>query len=226
MNNCEVSVESFPPHPYVEAGETGQVLHIDFKLTNRTTKVVELQELVTSVTADGEVIYRRHIDQNGLPSALSTVPGLPVAPGGSVTIFNPLERFPRDLPLASVTYKFVLGTPGTAARWERSIELSPRSMPTGPELVLPLRGRLLVYEAHDYYGHHRRLDTQHPMVRDLGLTSNSGRFSYDLSLVDVNGRMFRGDGTRNDDWYSWEQQSWRLGPESSSPARMTGKTSR
>lgn len=205
MAEMTVSMRCVPPEPLVEVSEGAQLLHIDFALTNETTSVLELWDVAVVVVDRGEVIFRRHIDHNGLPSGISTIPEFPVEPGQSVTIFNPLERFPGDLPLTSVRYEFLFSTDDGSKQWREQVELMPLAAPVDPDLVLPLRGRLLVYEAHDYYGHHRRLDTQHPVIRGLGLGHNSGRFSYDLSLVDRHGRMYQGSGTRNEDWYSWDQ---------------------
>ena len=77
-----------------------------------------------------------------------------------------------------------------------------RDYVTRTGLVLPLRGRVLVFDGHDFYAHHRRWNLAHPVVGKL-FRRNSGRYAYDFSIVDSVGRMYRGDGTRNEDWYSW-----------------------
>jgi murein DD-endopeptidase MepM/ murein hydrolase activator NlpD len=61
---------------------------------------------------------------------------------------------------------------------------------------------VLVFDGHEFYAHHRRWNLAHPVVGKL-FRANSGRYAYDLSIVDLAGRMYRGDGTRNEDWYSW-----------------------
>ncbi len=71
-------------------------------------------------------------------------------------------------------------------------------------LGIPVPGRVLVWDGHDFYAHHRRLDLAHPVIGKLGLTANPGRYAYDLSVVDEKGLMFRGDGGRREDWYGWE----------------------
>ena len=77
-----------------------------------------------------------------------------------------------------------------------------RDYATRTDLVLPLRGRLLVFDGHDFYAHHRRWNLAHPVVGKL-FRHNAGRYAYDLSIVDSAGRMYRGNGARNEDWYSW-----------------------
>jgi hypothetical protein len=59
-----------------------------------------------------------------------------------------------------------------------------------------------VFDGHDFYAHHRRFNLAHPVVGKL-FRHNSGRYAYDLSIVDRAGRMYRTDGLRNEDWYSW-----------------------
>jgi len=42
-----------------------------------------------------------------------------------------------------------------------------------------------------------------PSAFQLRRSGRPGRFAYDLSIVDSAGRMYRGAGSRNEDWYSW-----------------------
>ncbi len=62
-------------------------------------------------------------------------------------------------------------------------------------LAMPLRGRVLVWSAHDEMAHHRRFDYALPPLRAFGMVSNAGRYAYDLVIVDDQGRMSTGDDT-------------------------------
>src|SRR5262249_62168649 len=66
---------------------------------------------------------------------------------------------------------------------------------------LPLKGRVLVWDGHDYNSHHRRTDYTPPVVQRRGITSNFQRYGYDLVLVNEQGVMYRGGPKDSDDWY-------------------------
>ena len=64
------------------------------------------------------------------------------------------------------------------------ITVSPRVFAQKTALQVPVGGRVLVWDGHDYYSHHRRLNLAHPVIGKLGLTGNPGRYAYDFSLAD------------------------------------------
>jgi murein DD-endopeptidase MepM/ murein hydrolase activator NlpD len=59
-----------------------------------------------------------------------------------------------------------------------------------------------VHDGHDF-SHHRRLDVTGGMTTALGITSNFGRYAYDLCVVDEQGRMYSGTGEKNEDWFGF-----------------------
>jgi hypothetical protein len=71
------------------------------------------------------------------------------------------------------------------------------------KLVLPLRGRFLVYVGHDYYSHHRRIDLSNPLLKRLGLAANPVRYAYDFSPIDEAGSWCRGDSERPANWIGY-----------------------
>ena len=81
--------------------------------------------------------------------------------------------------------------------------MRPRAFRQRADLILPLAGRVFVFDAHDALAHHRRLDTTFAPIVSLGILHNSGRYAYDLSVVDSDGSMWRHDSASNADWYSW-----------------------
>ncbi|HTK80372.1 MAG TPA: hypothetical protein VL286_08020 [Rhizomicrobium sp.] len=44
--------------------------------------------------------------------------------------------------------------------------------PHPPRLILPVKGRIRVWDGHDPYSHHRRWDYSNPMLCNLGYTAN------------------------------------------------------
>ena len=192
-----------PDTVLVERDGDAQYLNFDIIVRNggadtATLKAVRLE----ARDATGRVVVRRFIDGSGFSPSIATIPGAVVAPGGAAIVYNPFHTLPGRLRLAVLRYdlEFAAGdTTVTATASVRPVEVRPATA-----LALPLAGSVLVFDGHDFYGHHRRWDLTHPVMKMIGVTRNAGRYAYDLSPVDGEGRMFRTDGSTNADWYGWE----------------------
>lgn len=68
---------------------------------------------------------------------------------------------------------------------------------------LPLDGRLLVWDGHDFCSHHCRFNLDHPVAVEIGFKTNAARYSYDFTLVDADGNRYRGDGAKHEDHLSY-----------------------
>jgi hypothetical protein len=80
----------------------------------------------------------------------------------------------------------------------------PAAFQPRTELVLPLAGRVLVWDGHDFYAHHRRWDYTHAGLRGFGICcANPGRYAHDFVAVDSAGAMHSGDGSRNEHYFGW-----------------------
>jgi hypothetical protein len=85
----------------------------------------------------------------------------------------------------------------------QSVHVEPKPYATKTRLRLPLDGRLLVWDGHDFYSHHRRFDFDHPVAVQIGFDTNAARYSYDFTLVDAEGNRYRGDGEKREDHFSY-----------------------
>jgi hypothetical protein len=177
--------------------------NFDFLITSRAAAPVELVSIVmTAHDAASQLVLRRFCDTSGLSPCIRTVPDRTLTPGTSGVVFNPFDELPPQLSLRELRYVLAFAdTAGTVLdSVVAAVPLREYTPQTG--LLLPLRGRLLVFDGHDFYAHHRRWNLAHPVVGKL-FRRNSGRYAYDFSIVDSSGRMYRGDGVSNEDWYSW-----------------------
>jgi hypothetical protein len=179
--------------------------NFDLLVTNRAASgpPLELASIVmTAYDRGGALVLRRFCDGSGLSPCIRTVPDRTLEAGGTTIVYNPFYELPARLPLGELHY--VLAFADTADNVVDSVATTVplREHVTRTDLVLPLRGRVLVFDGHDFYAHHRRWNLAHPVVGKL-FRHNSGRYAYDLSIVDSAGRMYRGAGSRNEDWYSW-----------------------
>ena len=71
------------------------------------------------------------------------------------------------------------------------VTVVPREYQIKTDLVLPIRARTIVFDGHDLYAHHRRIDPADPMVRKVLPYGNCDRYAYDLCPVDSNGGCTR-----------------------------------
>jgi Peptidase family M23 len=186
--------------------------------------------VMTALDGNGRLLLRRFCDTSGLSPCIRTVPDRTLDPGAASIVYNPFHELPAGLPLRELQY--VLSFADTAGNVVDSVAATVplRDYAVRTDLVLPIRGRVLVFDGHDFYAHHRRWNLAHPVVGKL-FRHNAGRYAYDLSIVDSAGRMYRSDGSRNDDWYSWNAPVLAPGAgivvaaESEQPDWEVGRTS-
>ncbi len=76
-------------------------------------------------------------------------------------------------------------------------------MRTKTPLILPLQGKIFVWEGHDSYAHHLRVPLGEAKVQALGITANSNNFASDFIYLDGQGREYRDDPRKLDNWYSY-----------------------
>ena len=177
--------------------------NFDILIASRAEAPLELVSIVmTAHDPAGRLLLRRFCDTSGLSPCIRTIPDRTLDAGGSTIVYNPFDELPAGVPLRELRYVLSLADTGGTVVDSLVTTVPLRDYAARTDLVLPLRGRVLVFDGHDFYAHHRRWNLAHPVVGKL-FRRNSGRYAYDFSVVDSSGRMYRGDGARNEDWYSW-----------------------
>lgn len=181
--------------------DTSDPAYLNFDLVVRNGSAAELgiSELRGLVlNPEGGVIERRLIWQQSLEQ-LS--PDRVVPPRGEALIFNPL-LFASAGAGSTIRFELDLGgrPPGSPPL---AVTVAPQDCAHRHRLVLPVAGRVLVYDGYDLYSHHRRTGYGGPDDAALGITDNFQRFGIDLVVVDAQGRFFTGDGMRTDQWLGW-----------------------
>lgn len=83
--------------------------------------------------------------------------------------------------------------------------MQPRAYAAQTALRLPLRGRVLVWDGHDFYAHHRRFDYLMPDLQAVGAGSNADRYAYDFVPVSDAGDMAKGGEEGNVNWFGFGQ---------------------
>lgn len=197
-----VTIQLLPDPPLIETGRSNQLLNFDLILTNATDEKLEISAVeVTALAPNGAAVLQRRVGANGL--SVLTIPNRFLEPKQTLVVFNPIYAFDSDADLSHLRYEFAFDVGDVEAKYHTTIDVHPQRYAAKTDLILPVAGRVLVHDGHDFYAHHRRLDVTGAMTTALGIRTNMTRYAYDFSVVDREGRMFRGDGTKNEDWFGW-----------------------
>lgn len=201
-----VSIRVQPQTVYLEMGDQAQSLNFDFILESAGSESIRLDRIaLDAYDAAGKPILRRFMDGNGFSPSIQTIPERMIPAKGRLLVFNPFHTFRPDVDLHRLVYTFSVGVPDTDRDVTVRVEVKPQVYRSRVRLSLPMKGRVLVHDGHDFYGHHRRLDTLHPAAQHFGLTRNFMRYSLDLTPTDESFQPFKEKGARNGDWYGWGQ---------------------
>lgn len=196
------TVRVLPDTVWLEPGRGLERVHADLRFEHAGDDTLELAYIeVSAFDAAGRFLARRFMGANGTAPSIRVIPAREVWRGHPLLVFNPFAEWDAALPLARLRYTIELESRTRAETLHT--EIVPRAFRQRTDLILPLAGRVFVFDAHDALAHHRRLDTTFEPIVVLGVTHNSGRYAYDLSVVDDGGSMWRTSGGRNADWYSW-----------------------
>jgi hypothetical protein len=119
---------------------------------------------------------------------------------GAAVIFNPMP-FNHAAPGRRLRFEVDLDLPESSPL---SVDVVPVDCAAGqPRLILPIAGRVLVYDGYDALSHHRRSDFRGSFADEMQINGNFQRFGMDLVVVDREGRLWRGEGKRTSDWLGW-----------------------
>jgi len=198
---AQVQVNVLPAQPAIERSRCCHLLNFDFELVTTGTDTLVIDAVqATLLGPQGQVIGFRHVNRNGMVPSVATLNAAIVTPGKVATLFNPFFSIDRAIPVASLRYSFRFRGPQGVV--EATTTVTPIRYETKTDLVLPVQGRVLVHDGHDFYSHHRRMDVS--VLRGLGLAKRQfNRYAYDFSVVDSAGRLNRTGGETNEDWFGY-----------------------
>lgn len=200
------TVKILPERPYLEPASAGPSANFDILVRNDGDKVMEVSSLsVTIADASGRDVLERRVDGNGVAPSVKTLAFAPLKPGEARLVFNPFPLLPADIAAKSVRVEVELSP---SDRKGASIRVSAKAEFRAPpasalKLMLPLAGKVWVWDGHDLLAHHRRWDYSNPDIMGFGFSSNAMRYSYDLVRVDAEGRRVAGDAARNENHLSF-----------------------
>jgi hypothetical protein len=199
-----VAVTAEPDAIYIEKRYGQSRLNFDFALENKAAVPLVIAEVEVSVfDAKGKLVLRKFINGNGFRPAIQTLPTAVLPPNDAITVFNPFSEFDAAVDLHELRYRFTLTSEDREKELTVESVVHPVVYEPKTALSLPLKGRILVHDGHDFYAHHRRVDIRHFAARKFGIKANFARYSYDLCAVDEAGSPYRNSGAKNEDWFSF-----------------------
>ena len=208
-----VKIVAKPDIVYIERSESSQHLNFDFVLENQTATRLILSGVTVSALDERDSVVRREFVNEYSRASLELLPprglqfgrtmsSLPVLePARLILVFNPFHFFAGTVPLKRLRYVFVLRTEDGRTRYRSEIVVSPVVYETKTQLILPVKGRVLVWDGHDYQSHHRRFDYTRPPFLERGNKTNYQRYGYDFVVVNDQGLMHPAQSSAGDEWY-------------------------
>jgi murein DD-endopeptidase MepM/ murein hydrolase activator NlpD len=195
-------VVTVKPHAVLIATtETGQHVNFDFLLENRSDRTLKLTTVELSVFDRHGGLARRDFVNLFSRASVAMQGEKLIPPHESILLFNPMPDFASSVPLHRLRYELSFTNEDYSGHIKARAEVHPVPYMTRTNLILPLRGRLLVWDGHDLQSHHRRFDYTAAHFKKRGSDTNYQRYGYDFVLVDERGSMYRGSEKIFDDWY-------------------------
>ncbi|WP_313804141.1 M23 family metallopeptidase [Flavobacterium sp.] len=196
-NAQQVVIEPKPEQPIIEKGEHYNYLNFDFVIRNSSKDTLKLTRLeVHLLDKNNQLIQQKFLDNNGTAPSINTIPDRQWNGVAESLIFNPFHEVNNLTTKLEYTFTF-----------NDSIEVKKVVTPTDYKqsvaFDLPLKSKMLVYDGHDFYSHHRRFNYEFPMIKQLGFNGNFMRFAYDFVILNKENKQYKGDGEKDSDWFGF-----------------------
>ena len=193
-----VTIDVHPADAPLEIASDGLRLSVDFVLTSRASEELTVGAIELTVRdRRGKLELRAEINSDGERPSIDVLGPHTLRPGEPALIMNPFQRLDGRLEAAELVFDFKLY--GKDDVRHAAVTLTPRkSVPT--TVRLPLDGPVWVFDADDFYSHHRRFDFVSSMARKLGFRSNVLRHAVDLVPTAPDGTTHQGDPASNESW--------------------------
>jgi murein DD-endopeptidase MepM/ murein hydrolase activator NlpD len=208
-----------PARPLVEKDIYGYYLNFDIAIRNQTTHVLDLSSMEMSVLdVAGKLVTRKFLNRNGQSPGIEVLGNTLVKPGETISIFNPFHTLTPDINIVSMKYGLFFDFADTQQQKDNNKQrlptdydlsaikaFTPETYVARTEFHLPLKGKLIVWDGHDFYSHHRRFAAGIPDKQAKVISANSNRYAYDFMSVDLSGSMYHGTPFKKENWYVFGQ---------------------
>lgn len=212
-----LAVRTAPEKPIIELRGRNQFLNFDVIVKNDSLLVLRISAIQFDVyDSTRRLAQRRMVNTDAFAPSIEVIGKQVLMPGESLDIFNPFFQFEPSVPLAEVRFTFCLLRESNEQERERNSHrlpddcdfrqqaaVFPRSYQDKTLLTLPLRGKIFVWEGHDFYAHHLRVPLASSKIQALGISGNSNNFASDFIYLDEDGRAYHGSAQHLENWYGY-----------------------
>ena len=210
-----ISIQVYPEKPLIEKDDDDQYLNFDLVIKNMGSHTLELNCIeVTVFDKQDKLVLRKFVNRNGRAPSIDLVGKTVLLPGETIQIFNPFFYFAASVPVQTLQYRFLFCNADNKAQqnanthrlpldYDISVSkiITPLHYLPKTKLNLPLKGKLIVWDGHDFFSHHRRFPVGVPVNNTPGILANSNRYAYDFISVDDIGNMYNGSPFKKENWY-------------------------
>ena len=212
-----ITVTAAPAHPIIELRDTSKSLNFDMMVANKSNQTWRIAKIeVSAYDAGGHLALRKALNTDAFAPSIAVIGNQMLTPGATLDVFSPFPQFEAQVPLDRLTYSFCLQREDTAAQRDANLHrlpddcdfvkdfsVTPRAYDGKTALALPVRGKVFIWEGHDFYAHHLRVPMSNAKVKAIGITANSNEFAADFIYTDEKGGEYNGDPRKAENWYSY-----------------------
>jgi len=204
------TIKIIPKPVYLQKDEHNIFLNFDFQIHGCGREFFITTITLSTFDKKDNLVVRKSLDSNGAAPGILTLPQREIPREGVVGIFNPFHSLDATVDIAPLEYIFHLTTKN-----KDDLKLKAQVMPVHysqrANLRLPFDGDFIVYDGNDYYSHHRRVPLSDPLIRQMKIEANSGRYAYDFCAIDENGNLCSREPIKNEDYSTFGKPVHCLG---------------
>ncbi|MBA7513572.1 hypothetical protein ES705_05588 [subsurface metagenome] len=181
----EITVE--PETVYMTASRNTLDMNFDFIIEGLTERNLIIRFIKVAVyDRNDELITFRHLNHNGVGNpSIHTLGEFTLEGKKKLDIFNPFFSFPKNTLVEYLRYMYTFVDQDTEEEfYYGNVIVKPEIYDQQVKLSLPLKGKLVILDGHDFYSHHRRvaISILREFTGDM-FKSNFNRYGMDFSVL-------------------------------------------
>lgn len=182
-----VSIQIEPEVVYLVEEKDSFTLNFDFLLQGLSERNLLIRFIKAAIyDKQDKLITFKHLNHNGIGNpGIHTLGKFDIAGKETLDLFNPFFSFPKDFSIGYLRYMFTLRDKDTKEEfYYGNVLVKPVIYEQQVKLSLPMKGKLVIMDGHDFYSHHRRVALS--ILRKFTggtVKSNFNRYGMDFSVL-------------------------------------------
>ena len=198
-----IQVTHYPDIVFLERGVFHQSMNFEFRCHNTSRQSALLESIsATAFDKKSNFLFKFSVNSNAMAPSIELIPQRKLDPRKTLEIFNPMAELPLAYAFERMDFELRFISKDTD-NLQSQISIKPIVYEQKTVLDLQFQGICLITDGHDFLAHHRRIPLMNPYVSKIGLAGNCGRFAYDFTLANLNGTIYKQDGSTVEDYYGW-----------------------